>query len=191
MVTPDSDSTCSDSANDDALPPSPKAFRFGREDRASSWAIRHWSRGLLAGVGAWLVGETILEAVPDRPQSESPARGGRWRRPPESSEPACARLKLVRSPPEADRQSWVSGSRGEAGSPRSASAAAAKAAVLGLRGRIDRQGVGYRCWSCPTFSRGVIRNPKTWCCRCWPPRAICSSRRCSRRLAFGIRSRRA
>jgi hypothetical protein len=60
MVTPDSDSTRSDSTIDDASrPPSEALTSSGGQGRLVAMAL---VAGLLAGVAAWLVGETILEA---------------------------------------------------------------------------------------------------------------------------------
>ena len=60
MFTPDSDSTRSDSTSDDELRPPPKALASaGGKGRLLGMAL---VAGLLAGVAAWLVGETILEA---------------------------------------------------------------------------------------------------------------------------------
>ena len=60
MVTPDSDSIRSDSTSDDELRPPPEALASaGGQGRLVGMAL---VAGLLAGVAAWLVGETILEA---------------------------------------------------------------------------------------------------------------------------------
>ena len=48
--------------------------------------------GLLAGVAAWLVGETILEAYRGRSHSQDPARGGRRGRPPIRQSPSHERF---------------------------------------------------------------------------------------------------
>ena len=60
MVTPDSDSTPADSTIDAALGRPPAALAStGGQGRLVGMAL---VAGLLAGVAAWLVGETILEA---------------------------------------------------------------------------------------------------------------------------------
>jgi hypothetical protein len=60
MVKPDSDSTLSGSTNDDALrPPSKALASAGGQGRQVGLAL---VAGLLAGLAAWLVGETILDA---------------------------------------------------------------------------------------------------------------------------------